>query len=61
MNPENMRRFPVRNYRLTVLGKKSNNDNKMDHVISTRRPGQVIVNKEQRTCKIVDFNFPADH
>ena len=29
-----------------------------DHLISARRPDLIIINKEKRTCKIVDF---ADH
>ena len=29
--------------------------------ISARRPDFVIINKENRTCKIVDFAIPADH
>ena len=31
-----------------------------DHLISARRPGQVIVNKKRRTCRIVDFAVPDD-
>ena len=33
----------------------------MDHLISTRRPDLIIINKGKRICKIVDFAFPADH
>ena len=32
-----------------------------DHIISTRRPDLIIINKKKRTCKIVDFAVPADH
>ena len=27
-----------------------------DHLISTRTPDQIIINKKKRTCKIVDFD-----
>ena len=32
-----------------------------DHLISTRRPDLIIINKKKRTCKIVDFAVLADH
>ena len=32
-----------------------------DHLISTRRPDLIIIDKKKRTCKIVDFAVPADH
>ena len=32
-----------------------------DHLISTRRPDLIIINKKKRTCKIVGFFVPADH
>ena len=32
-----------------------------DHLISARRPDLIIINKEKRTCKIVDFAVSADH
>ena len=35
-----------------------------DHLISTKRPDLIIINKKKkkkRTCKIVDFAVPADH
>ena len=32
-----------------------------DHIISARRPDQVIVNKKKRTYRIVNFAIPADH
>ncbi len=41
-----------------------------DHLISARRPDLIIINKKKkkkkkkekkRTCKIIDFNDPADH
>ena len=32
-----------------------------DHLNSARRPDLIIINKKKRTCKIVDFAFPADH
>ena len=33
----------------------------MDHLISARRPDQVIANKKQRTSRIVDFAVRTDH
>ena len=35
-----------------------------DHLISARRPDLIIINnnnKKKKTCKIVDFDVPADH
>ena len=32
-----------------------------DHLISTRRPDLIMMNKKETTCKIVDFAVPADH
>ena len=33
-----------------------------DHLISTRRPDLITINKrKKRICKIVDFAVPADH
>ena len=32
-----------------------------DHLISARRPDQVIVNKKKRTCRTVNFAVPADN
>ena len=38
-----------------------------DHLILARRPDLIIINKKkkeekkERTCKIVDFDVPADH
>ena len=32
-----------------------------NHLISARRPGLIIINKQKRICKIVDFPVPADH
>ena len=32
-----------------------------DHLIPARRPDLIIINKKERTCKIVDFAVPADH
>ena len=32
-----------------------------DHLISTRRPDLIIINKKKRTCKIAYFAVPADH
>ena len=32
-----------------------------DHLISTRRPDLIIINKKKRTRKTVDFAVPADH
>ena len=31
-----------------------------DYLISARRPDLVIINKEKRTCRIVDFAVSAD-
>ena len=31
------------------------------YLISARRPDLIIINKNKRTCKIVDFAVPADH
>ena len=33
----------------------------MDYLISARRPDLIIINKNKRTCNIVDFAFPSDH
>ena len=32
-----------------------------DHLISARRPDPILVNKKERTCRIVDFTVPVDH
>ena len=32
-----------------------------DHLISARRPDQIIINQKKGICKIVDFAVPADH
>ena len=32
-----------------------------DHIISARRPDLIVINKKKRTCKVVDFDVPADH
>ena len=32
-----------------------------DHLITARRSDQIIVNKKQRTCWIVDFDVLTDH
>ncbi len=32
-----------------------------DHLISASRPDLIIINKNVRTCRIVDFAVPADH
>ena len=32
-----------------------------DHLIPSRRPDLIIINKKMRICKIVDFAVPADH
>ncbi len=29
-----------------------------DHIISARRPDLIIINKKERTCRIVDFGGP---
>ena len=32
-----------------------------DQLISARQPELIIINKKKRTCRIVDFDFLADH
>ena len=32
-----------------------------DHLIPSRRPDLIIINKRKRICKIIDFAIPADH
>ena len=32
-----------------------------DHLIPARRPDLIIINKNKKICKIVDFVVPADH
>ena len=32
-----------------------------DHQISARQPDLIIINKNKRTCRIVDFAVPSDH
>ena len=32
-----------------------------DHIISARPPDLIIINKKERTCRIVDFAVLADH
>ena len=32
-----------------------------DHLILSRKPDLIIINKKVRICKIVDFAVPADH
>ena len=36
-------------------------DIQVDHLISARRPELIVINKNKRTCKIVDFPVSADH
>ena len=31
-----------------------------DHIIEARRPDLVVVDKEERICKIIDFAVPGD-
>ena len=31
------------------------------HSVLTRRPDFVIINKQKRTCRQMDFAFPTDH
>ena len=33
----------------------------MDYRISARRPDLIIINKKERTCRILDFAVPVDH
>ena len=37
------------------------NETEMDHLISASRPDLIIINKNVRTCRIVDFAVPAEH
>ena len=32
-----------------------------DHLIPARRPDLVVINKKQKTCRLVDFSVLADH
>ena len=32
-----------------------------DDLIPVRRPDLIIINKKERSCRIVDFAVPADH
>ena len=32
-----------------------------DHLTSARRPDLLIIDKKERTCRIVNFTVPADH
>ena len=32
-----------------------------DHLISARRPDQVIINEKREPAQIVDFGVPTDH
>ena len=32
-----------------------------DHLISTRRPDLIIINRKKRICKILSFVVPTDH
>ena len=36
-------------------------DIQTDHLISARRPDLIIINKKNRTCKIVEFAVPDYH
>ena len=53
----------------TQVEKTLNNTHKLlkdfdihtDHLILARRPDEIIINKNKRTCIIVDFTVPADH
>ena len=36
-------------------------DIQMDHLLSVRRLGLIIINKKKRTLKIMDFAVPVDH
>ena len=36
-------------------------DIQTDHLIVTRRPDLIIINKKKRTCRIVDLTVPADN
>ena len=31
-----------------------------DHIIQAKRPDIVLVNKQERTCQLIDVTFPAD-
>ena len=32
-----------------------------DHVIAARRPDLIVVDKKERSCKIIEFAFPGDN
>ena len=32
----------------------------IDHVIEARRPDLVVVDKKEKSCKIIDFAVPGD-
>ena len=36
-------------------------DIQRNHQISARRPDLIIINKKERTSRIMDFAVPADH
>ena len=36
-------------------------DIQTDHLISTRRPDLIMINRKKRNCNIADFAVPADH
>ena len=36
-------------------------DIQTDHLNSARRPDLIVINKNKKTCKIVNFAVPADH
>ena len=34
---------------------------RMDHLITARWPNLIIINKKEKTCRIMDFAVPVDH
>ena len=46
---------------IKTCSSSGNNNDITDPLISARRPDLIIINKEKRICKIVDFAVPADH
>ena len=38
----------------------SESKEKINHVIEARRPYLVVVDKKERSCKIIDFEVPGD-
>ena len=48
-------------WRMTHTNSSGIFDIQKDHLISVRQPDLIIINKEKKTCKVVNFAVPADH